>query len=55
MTNLLATGFIEPSTSPYTSAPVLVREKGRGLRVCVNYRGVNKDTMVDKYSGKEQT
>lgn len=49
MTSLLATGCIEPSTSPYTSALVLGRKKGGGLRVCVDYRGVNKDTIVDKY------
>ena len=49
MTSLLATGCIEPSTSPYTSALVLVRKKGEELRVCVDYRGVNKDTIVDKY------
>ena len=49
MTSLLATGCIEPSASPYASALVLVRKKGGGLRVCVDYRGVNKDTIVDKY------
>ena len=49
MANLLATGCIEPSTSPYASALVLVRKKGGGLRVCVDYRGVNKDTVMDKY------
>ena len=48
MTSLLATGCIEPSASPYASALVLVRNKGGGLRVCVDYRGVNKDTIVDK-------
>ena len=49
MTNLLAIGCIEPSTSPYASALVPVRKKRGGLRVCVNYRGVNKDTVMDKY------
>ena len=49
MANLLATGCIEPSTSPYASALVLVRKKGGGLRVCVDYRRVNKDTVMDKY------
>ena len=49
MSSLLAIGCVEPSTSPYASALVLVRKKGGGLRVCVDYRGVNKDTVVDKY------
>ena len=35
---MLATGCIEPSASPYASALVLVRKKGGGLRVCVDYR-----------------
>ena len=46
---LLDTGCIEPCVSPYSSALVLVRKKGGGLRVCVDYRGVNKDTILDKY------
>ena len=49
MTSLLATGCIEPSTSPYAFALVLVRKKGGRLRVCIDYRGINKDTIVDKY------
>ena len=39
----------KPCVSPYASALVLVRKKGSGLRVCVDYRGVNKDTIPDKY------
>ena len=46
---LLDTGCIEPCVSPYSSALVLVRKKGGGLRVCVDYRGVNKDTIPNKY------
>ena len=49
MANLLATGCIEPSTSPYASVLVLVRKERGGLCVCVDYRGVNKDTVMDKY------
>jgi len=36
--SLLNTGCIKPSSSPYTSALVLVRKKNGALRVCVNYR-----------------
>lgn len=49
LSTLLDTGCIEPCVSPYSSALVLVRKKGGGLRVCVDYRGVNKDTIPDKY------
>ena len=49
LTTLIDTGCIEPCVSPYSSALVLVRKKGGGLRVCVDYRGVNKDTTPDKY------
>ena len=44
---LLDTGCVEPSSSPYSSGLVLVRKKDCGLRVCVDYRGINKDTVPD--------
>ena len=47
--NLQRTGCIEKSNSPYASALVLVRKKSGGLRVCVDYRALNKDTEPDKY------
>jgi len=46
---LVGTGCIEPSNSPYASGLVLVRKKDRSLRVCVDYRGINKLTVPDKY------
>ena len=46
---LEATGCIKASTSPYASGLVLVRKKDGGLRVCVDYRGINKDTIPDRY------
>ena len=46
---LLESGCIEPSISPYTSGLVLVRKKDDGLRICVDYRGINKDTIPDCY------
>ena len=49
LSTLLDTGCIEPCVSPYSSALVLVKKKGGGLRVCVDYRGVNRDTISDKY------
>ena len=47
MRKLIGLGCIEPSNSPYASALVLVRKKSGGFRVCVDYRGVNKDTASD--------
>ena len=49
MNKLLAIGCIEQSTSPYASGLVLVRKKNGSLRVCVDYRQVNKDTVPDRY------
>jgi len=40
------TGCIEESSSPRL---VLVRKKDGGLRVCVDYRGLNRKTVPDCY------
>ncbi|GJP69758.1 hypothetical protein CLOP_g772 [Closterium sp. NIES-67] len=46
---LLAKGLIRPSTSPY-SAPVLFTPKLDGsLRMCIDYRALNKQTIKNKY------
>ena len=50
MEALMETGCIEPSSSPYSSPLVLVRKKSGGLRVCVDYRAVNKNTIPDHYT-----
>ena len=49
LSRLEVTGCIEQSTSPYASGLVLVRKKDGTLRVCVDYRGINKDTIPDCY------
>lgn len=46
---LLDIGCIEPSSSSFASGLVLVRKKDGSLRVCVDYRGVNKKTIPDCY------
>ena len=48
MSKLMNIGCIKPSTSSYASPLVLVRKKNGGLRVCIDYRNVNKDTVPDK-------
>ena len=49
MQKLMDIGCIEPSNSSYASPLVLVCKKNGGLRVCVDYRNVNKDTVPDRY------
>ena len=46
----LAKGFIRPSTSPF-GAPVLFVKKphGRGLRLVVDYRALNRYTIKNRY------
>ena len=46
---LLQTGCVEPSVSPYSSPLVLVRKKTGRLRVCVDYRALNHNTVADRY------
>ncbi|KXZ75914.1 Retrovirus-related Pol polyprotein from transposon 17.6-like Protein [Tribolium castaneum] len=42
-------GVIRPSKSPYCSPIVLVRKKNGEIRLCVDYRELNKITVRDNY------
>ena len=42
-------GFIRPSTSPW-GAPVFFVKKDGSLRLCVDYRKLNRVTVKNKYS-----
>ena len=46
---LLQTKCIEPSNSPYVSGLVPVRKKDGNLKICVDYRAFNRDTVADRY------
>ena len=46
---LKAADFIEPSISPYSSPMVCVKKTDRALRVCFNFRLVNKDVINDAH------
>ncbi len=46
---LLAKGYIKPSKSPYGAPVLFYHEKDRTLRMCVNYRALNKATVKNRY------
>ena len=46
---LLSLGCIEPSVSEWASPIVLVRKPNGEIRMCIDYRGLNKRTARDPY------
>ena len=65
LTDLTNRGFIHPSSSPYAAPVLFVKKKDGGLRLCTDYRGLNKislrngyplpriDEMLDRLHGKQ--
>lgn len=47
--DLLAKGFIQPSKSPFGSPVLFVRKKDGSLRLCMDYRSLNKITIKNRY------
>jgi hypothetical protein len=47
--DLLLKGYIEPSTLPYGAPVLFVRKKDGSLRLCIDYRALNKVTIKNKY------
>ncbi|GBG72153.1 hypothetical protein CBR_g11086 [Chara braunii] len=47
---LVEKGWIRPSVSPYGSPVLFVPKKGRTLRMCIDYRGLNAITIKNRES-----
>jgi hypothetical protein len=46
---LLAMGHIRPNNSPFASSVVLVLKKDCTMRMCIDYRALNKKTIKNRY------
>jgi len=45
----LNTGFIRPTTSSHAAPVLFIKKKDGSLRLCVDFRGLNKITKKDRY------
>lgn len=49
LAELLEKGHIVPSNSPFGAPVLFARKKDGGLRLCIDYRALNKITVRDRY------
>ncbi len=49
LADMIKHGFIRPSKSPYGAPTLFVKKKDGGLRMCIDYRALNKITIKNKY------
>ena len=47
--DMLAKGWIRPSVSPYGAPILFIRKKTGELRMCVDFRSLNKQTRLDMF------
>ena len=45
----LELGLIRPRSSPYASLVVLIKKKDGTLRMCIDFRALNKNTIKNRY------
>ena len=46
---LLDNGFIKPSTSPWDAPILFAKKKDKTLRLCIDYRQLNRVTINNRY------
>ena len=46
---LLDKGFIRPSVSPWGAPVLFIKKKDGSMRLCINYRELNRVTVRNKY------
>ena len=49
LVELLDKGFISPSASPWGAPVLFVKKKDGSLRLCIDYRELNRVTIKNKY------
>ena len=49
MEELLSKGFVRPSTSPWGAPVLFVKKMDGSLRLCIDYRELNKVTIRNQY------
>ena len=49
LTELLEVGFLRPSKAPYGALVLFQRKQDGSMRMCMDYRALNKVTIKNKY------